>query len=175
MRCPPVAYSLLPSFHWNSQKGQLRMCFPLSMHSSAEVRTASIEAIEDFQTCSLRKNLHLNCSLQFLGSFPRGMFMALFSLVLTKFNFITSALLHLVVSRRGTSFYKIETFKVVLSINPSFKMHYFFILNSYLNICLETYQVSMSNIETQSLEILFERILAFLHILSTAMVMSRIS
>lgn len=173
MRCPPVAYSQLPSFHQKPQKGQEGMCCPLSMYITAEVHI--VRQFKIFKTCSLRKNLHLNCSLQFLKSFPHGMFMAFFSLVLTKFNFITSALLHLVMSRSGTSFYKIETFKVVLSINPSFKMHYFFILNSYLNICLKTYPVSISNRKIQSLEILLERILTFLHILSTAMAMPRIS
>lgn len=168
--CSLFPASVIPSETTEGKCAVPCQCTLLLMFTQHQLRQFKI-----FKTCSLRKNLHLNCSLQFLESFPHGMFMALFSLVLTKFNFITSALLHLVVSRKGTSFYKIETFKVVLNINPSFKMHYFFILNSYLNIYLKTFQVSMSNIETQSLEILLERILAFLHILSTAMVMPRIS
>lgn len=104
VRCSPVSYSLLLSFHRKPQKGREGMCCPCT--SLLKFTQLQLRQFKIFKTCSLRKNLHLNCSLQFLESFPHGMFMTLFSLVLTKFNFITSALLHRVVSRRGTYFIK---------------------------------------------------------------------
>lgn len=69
--------------------------------------------------------------------------------------------------------YKIETFEVVLGINHSFRMHHGLTLNRYLQNYLKPYQVSMSTLD--SLEVSSERILAFLHILSTVVTMPRIS
>lgn len=95
--------------------------------------------------------------------------MALFSLLLTKYNFVASALLHLVVLRGGTSFHKIETFKVFWGFNHSFRMHHVFIWKNYM----KPYQVSMSNTGTQSLEVLSERILEFLQVLSAIVMVSK--
>lgn len=110
-------------------------------------------------SCS-EKNLHLNYSVQLPWDFPLECLWLFFSLILKKYNFITSVLLHLVVFlKKGTSFHKVETFRVVFG-QPITQSKYlnssYWTLNSEVN--LQPYQLSISIIETRSLIALSERI-----------------